>query len=242
MLVLSGDRRDEMAITDYDRQVVIWCPDKSGELLNFKEEALALNEKAATKAAAKNHKLELATAQLFPNAKDAVSKTLAEMLEKLTDKSRLYICAHGSFGPVPKIVCWDGEGLAALLKQHGLKHAKLINLVSCEMGRDYHEDLENYIIPGNSSSFAAQFHQALKDGEPELLTEVRAYTWFVGTMREKTSSLQAGAKAVTAVADPPERRKWLYKPEGYKISFYWENGKQRRRYMNKGGNSPIDDE
>jgi hypothetical protein len=145
MLVFCGDRRDEMAITDYDRQVVIWCPDKSGEFLNFKEEALALTEKAATKAAANNHKLELATAQLFPSTKDAVNKTLAEMLEKLTDKSRLYICAHGSFGPAPKIVCWDAEGLAALLKQHGLKHAKLINLVSCEVGRDYHEDLENYI-------------------------------------------------------------------------------------------------
>jgi len=230
-----------MPITDYDRQLVIWCPDKSGEFLNFKEEARALTEKAETKAAANKHKLETATAQLFPSPKDAVSKSLAEMLGNLTDKSRLYICAHGSFGPVPKIVCWDGKGLANLLREHGLKHAKLINLVSCEMGRDYHEDLEDYIIPGNASSFAALFHQALKDGEPELLTEVRAYTWFVGTVREQTSSMPAGAKAVTAIAEPPELRKWLYKPAGYKISFYWENGKQRRRYMNKGGNSPIDD-
>jgi hypothetical protein len=229
-----------MAITDYDRQAVIWCAELD-KLKQFFQQAGYLNLKSQLKADAVKHAFTTDNAPLFPEMEADGSEYLTNMLTQLTDKSRLYIHGHGAFGPTPKIIRWDAPGLASVLKKHGLEHAKVINLVSCEMGRDYHEDLEDYIIRGQPNSFAAQFHQALKDEKPELLTEVRAYTWLVGVEPEsgKEKAWPVGTKLMTPDSHEPYR--WSHKPKGYKVSFYWENGKQRRRYMNKDGNSPIDD-
>jgi hypothetical protein len=235
-----------MAITDYDRQAVIWCAQIS-ELNEFLDRAEALNGKAKIKAAAASHTLALESAAMFPGMGEADDEALASMLGRLTDKSRLYISAHGAFGEVPKVVCWDAPTFVGILKKNGLRRAKLINLVACEMGRDYSDELENYIITSAPpNSFAAQFHRELKTQEPELLTEVRAYTWFTGEIIRKDANMPAdlkpfpiGTKLKTASEVQPH--KWVHKPKDCKISFFWDNGKQRRRYMNPDGNKAIDD-
>ena len=235
-----------MAITDYDRQAVIWCAELA-DLSQFLDRADALNEKATAKAAAAKHEIAVESAAMFPGMGAADDEALAGMLKSLTDSSRLYICGHGGFGPAPKIVQWDAPAFVGVLKKNGLKHAKLINLVSCEMARDYSDDLEDYILtPANS--FAALFHQELKTQEPALLTEVRAYTWFIWVinrsvkeMPPKFATLPIGTKLVADDHRKPLGQS-LHKPKRYKISFYWEEGSQRRRYMNKDGNAPIDDD
>jgi hypothetical protein len=163
-----------MAIKNYDHQAVIWCGEKA-DLTFFLDQADALNEKARSKATAAQHKLTVDSQTMFPGMGKGDDTALSETLEALTDKSRLYICGHGSFGPAPKFVCWDAKTFAKLLKEHGLKRAKLINLVSCQLARDYRPNLPGHVFP-LADSFAAQFHQELKDQAPALPTEVRAYT------------------------------------------------------------------
>jgi len=237
MVDRSWERR-AMAITDYDHQAVIWCGEKA-DLPHFLDQAGALNKKAKGKAADAQHKLTLDSQAMFPGMQEADDKALAEMLEALTDKSRLYICGHGSLGAAPKFVCWDAKTFAGLLKSHGLKRAKLINLVSCQLARDYRPNLQGHVFP-LADSFAARFHQELKDQEPALLTEVRAYTWFVAVNLGFIGDLPTASKVMVEKATDSVVDGWVYKPPGYKISFYWEGSTQRRRYMNESGNSLIE--
>jgi hypothetical protein len=234
-----------MALRDYDRQAVIWCAELA-ELPQFYDRALVLTQKAADKATALEHDIALSQARMYPDMGEDHAKLLAEMLGKLTGKSRLYICGHGKPGVAPKFVRWDAKTFVALLKKHGLRDAKLVNLVSCELAQDYDPDpdLENFVLP-KPNSFASEFHRELKEQEPELLTEVRAYTWLVGEYRpgiklpSPMDKLPFGSKLATLQRSAPY--KWEHKPYGYKISFFWEGGKARRRYMNKEGIIPIAD-
>jgi len=227
-----------MAITDYDHQAVIWCGQKA-DLPHFLNQADALNAKAKGKAAAAQHQITVDSQAMFPGMGEADDEALTDLLAPLTDKSRLYICGHGSAGAVPKFVGWDAKTFAGLLKSRGLKRAKLINLVSCELARDYRPNLPGRVFP-LADSFAAQFHRELKDQEPALLTEVRAYTWLLAVNLGWIGDVPTGGKVMLEKEDSKVIDEWEYKPPGYKISFYWEDGAQRRRYMNKSGNSLIE--
>jgi len=227
-----------MAISDYDHQAVMWCGEKA-DLPHFLNQACVLNDTAKGKAAAAQHQITVTSQAMFPGMGKADDEVLTEMLAALTDKSRLYICGHGSPGAVPKFVCWDAKTFAGLLKSHGLKRAKLINLVSCELARDYRPNLPGRVFP-LADSFAARFHQELKDQEPALLTEVRAYTWLLAVNLGWIGDVPLGGKVMVERKGDSVIDQSVYKPDGYKISFYWDSGTQRRRYMNKSGNSLIE--
>jgi hypothetical protein len=202
-----------MAIGDYDHQAVIWCGQKA-DLSHFLNQADVLNDKAKKKAAAAQHQITVTSAAMFPGMGKADDEVLTEMLAALTDKSRLYICGHGSPGAVPKFVGWDAKTFAGLLKSHGLKRAKLINLVSCELARDYRPNLPGRIFP-LADSFAAQFHRELKEQEPPLLTEVRAYTWLLAVNLGWIADLPTGSKVMVEKESDSVVDQWEYKPDGY---------------------------
>jgi hypothetical protein len=226
-----------MAITDYDRQAVIWAGEVAA-LTNFLYQAEALNAKAKQKAKEKGHALPSRTECLYPGMGKADGENLREMLSELTDKSRLYILGHGSAGAAPKFVSWDAKGLALLLKEHGLAHARLINFGSCVLARDHEADNDNWLLKA-ANSFAAEFHRQLKEQKPALMTELRAYLW---KMRVNTGmkSFAAGAKIATlSPLDQVDEKDWLHQPNANKIAFYWENGEQKRRIVNKSGVLPV---
>jgi hypothetical protein len=62
-------------------------------------------------------------------------------------------------------------------------------------------------------------------------------------MRVNTAfkSFPLGAKIATFYSqDHVPEENWKHKPGGNKIAFYWENGQQKRRIINKEGVVPVD--
>ena len=174
---------------------------------------------------------------------------IKECIKDLKGKCRLYICGHGNWQN-QLVGGWDGHTWALVLKLWGLETIDLISVVGCNSARGADAApgalaVDEFRLDHSVGSFGAIFHQELAKthnlpnipNEKRIETRVRARILTVSTATEagvnKAPEEHVGKKVTSERLSVDEKNYGpsIYKRPNSKIEFYWENGQQRKKFV-----------
>lgn len=176
---------------DYDRKAIVFLEAEQATAQGMQD----MSRKALAKAKSGKSKAEIETAQALEGS--------GELLQSLTEKSRLYVIGHGDapvvlpqsaaadFAKVKpgtriawkvaadKMGPYTPQTLAIELHKQGLRKCKVLYLVCCNSGR------------GGDTSFAARFAKEIRAIDGVQIAEVRAPEGFVRTDKDGHKNVRA---------------------------------------------------